>query len=106
MNDQFDLFSSRTARNRGVNRVAQHNRQWREKCQSYILATTFQGTEMSGEDIRRKCQSAGLYPTHHNAWGALIMHLVRSKAFSDTGKRTHMKDKRSHARKTPIYIRS
>jgi hypothetical protein len=45
----------------------------------------------------------GVVPHHHNAWGALILHAVSQGLLERTGRWTHMRDRRSHARLTPIY---
>jgi hypothetical protein len=42
-------------------------------------------------------------PHHHNAWGALVMHMVRTGRLVATGEYRPMKDVKSHARKTPVY---
>ncbi len=68
-----------------------------------IIEDLEHGREMSGEDIRHAVSRLGVKPHHHNAWGALIMNAVRLKLILPTGRDTKMKDRRSHARKTPIY---
>ncbi len=63
--------------------------------------------KLTGEDIRLELTKLGLLaPHHHNAWGALIMKLVRSERLLGTNEYVSMKDPKSHARRTRVYIRS
>jgi hypothetical protein len=103
MTNQFDLFASREARDAGIESVATHNEDWMENCM--IAYETFSriNPEFTGEDVRRYCESLGLHPKHHNAWGAFINSLVRRGAMIATGNYRQMQDKRSHARRTPLY---
>lgn len=57
----------------------------------------------TGEDIRVYIEKLGIYPHHHNAWGAFINHAVRSKILYRTGQYRQMREPKSHARATPVY---
>lgn len=100
---QFDLFAGREARNTGIKTVTVNNEDWMERCMSAYDVFSRITPEFTGEDVRRYCESAGLHPKHHNAWGAFINSLVRRGSMIATGTYRQMKDKRSHARRTPLY---
>ena len=61
--------------------------------------------EYTGEEIRLKIREKGIVPHHPNAWGALIMSLVRCGGLTHTGHYSKMKVKTSHARRTAIYYK-
>jgi hypothetical protein len=62
--------------------------------------------EMTGEDIRLACEAAGVKPHHNNAWGAMVLTLVREGLLEPTNEYRPMRAKGSHARKTQVYRRA
>lgn len=104
--EQFDLFASKAARDKGTKIVADHNKNWMEQCLSVWpgFHDSREGQTIIGEDFRAYCESLGLHPKHHNAWGALIMTLVKRGMITATSETRQMKDKRSHARKSIVYL--
>jgi hypothetical protein len=106
-NPQLDLFGGEKLRDAGIAQVTDNNLTWMEK--SILMfdqwATGNRDKRIIGEDIRVALAAKGLEPPkHHNAWGALISHLVRTKRLSETGFIRKMKDPQSHARRSPEYF--
>lgn len=96
----YDLFEARAARDEGMAEVT------RPKFAALYLqyCTTLEhGLLVTGEDITRACQDQGIFPHHHNAWGAAANAAVRKGLLIDTGERRPMRLRTSHARKTPLY---
>lgn len=58
---------------------------------------------LTGEHIRHYLKPHVGSPSHHNAWGAFTMKLLRTGLIEKTGEYVPMEDKRSHARITPVY---
>ncbi|MFZ0270967.1 MAG: hypothetical protein WAL34_03870 [Acidobacteriaceae bacterium] len=56
-----------------------------------------------GEDIRRMLLPHVGHPGSPNAWGALIRRAIKKGLIVATGEYRHMKEKRSHARRTMVY---
>ena len=89
----------------GIHKVSEHNENWLEDCvkQAEVIG---EGVLATGEDIRFWCEATVGHPKHHNAWGALINTLLKRKIIVPTGEWRPMKDRASHARKTPVYKRA
>jgi len=102
MSEQFDLFTSRAARDAGIAQVEANAARFVEIGLSIIGALP-PGAEVTGEDIRRHLTEQGVVPHDAHAWGALIRHAVRRSMLHDTGRYRHMRAVRSHARRTPLY---
>ncbi len=101
---QADLFvSARTARDDAISTVLGHEpNEWKRKAYGIILAAT---GEFTGEDLRFLVRDAIGNPHHPNVWGGLIHHAVKRGYIREIGM-GQMKDKRSHARRTPVYAPS
>jgi hypothetical protein len=67
------------------------------------VAKTMDG-ELIGETIRKACEAHGLKPHHPNAWGAIVSLLVKRGVLRPTGQHQPMREPRSHARMTPVYV--
>lgn len=107
MNDTLDLFDvteARAARDKGLQQVTQNSGAWVDRAMAEINLFLPPG-EYTGEDIRRWLTERKIVPHHHNAWGALCRVAMLRGLIRDTGKIVHMKAKRSHARRTPLYRR-
>ncbi len=76
--------------------------EWKRKALE-LFQSYPQGKLLTGEDIRLDCLEKNITPPHHNAWGGLIMSLVKSGAMTYTGQETAMQAKGSHGRRTRIY---
>lgn len=63
------------------------------------------GDTFTGEDIRRVVIGSLGKPHHHNAFGALVNRLVRLGWIRRTGEYRSMREVRSHARQTPVYVK-
>jgi len=68
------------------------------------LCRTQSGTKVTGEDIRLIIETEGITPHHHNAWGALIKKAEKQGFIHHTNEWRHMKTKKSHARRTSVYM--
>jgi hypothetical protein len=99
---QSDLFGARDARDEALARVKNSGGDWRDVALAALhLIPGFEGT---GEDIRLRLQLRGLRPPHHhNAWGEMIKAAIEQRMVVATGKQRHMRTRKSHARKTPVY---
>jgi hypothetical protein len=103
------LFSepsaAKAARDEALERVTESGGDWQDRA-LLMLRRLPPGFEGTGEAFRLRLITDGLdKPHHHNAWGALIRHAIRLGHLQDTGKMAHMRTVRSHARKTPVYVR-
>jgi hypothetical protein len=89
----------------GIDTVASKNQQWMWAGLKLIvqLPREWIGT---GEDIKQLVRPIIGEPTHHNAWGALIMNARRQELLIPTGRWLHTKLKPSHARAVLEYSRS
>lgn len=72
---------------------------------AFVATLDLPDGEYTGEDIRFAITKTGVVPHHPNAWGAVIMNLVRHGILKDTGKYTKMRSRISHARRTPVYLK-
>lgn len=104
MSEQYDLFEGVKLRDAGIAQVAEHNDSWLDNCISAFQAFPLD-LSFTGEDVRMHCELLKLEPRHHNAWGALINVLIKRGMMVATGEYRQMRDKRSHARMTPLYHR-
>lgn len=100
----FDALASRSARDRGIERVSiaasefMADALWRMDELRFRLGHVF-----LAEDMRRELISMGVKPHCPNAWGALTRTLIFQQVIERTGVWVPMRDKRSHARMTPQY---
>jgi hypothetical protein len=107
MMEQFDLFAGRTLRDAGQRRVLSRNQEWMADCLREVprvlprLAAG--GGDFTGEDLRIQLGPICGYPTHANAWGALVNVLQHQGLIQKTGTYRAMKTKASHARMTAVY---
>jgi hypothetical protein len=101
---QRSLFESRAERDIGIARVSLSNESWIEKALAILRVMKCCQHEATGEDIRLWLLAHGLEePTKPHAWGALTRTAVLRGILADTGRVRQMKDKRSHARRTPLW---
>ena len=104
MEDDLPLFSGEVERDKGIAQVTEHNERWMDlairEAKKYIA---YRRVCFTGEDIRFHCQKLIGLPSHPNAFGALILHLINKKLIRKTGQYVKMKDENSHARSTPVY---
>jgi len=61
--------------------------------------------DYTGEDIRARCEQAGIRAHHYNAWGAVIMAAIVRGLLTRTGRYQRAKDPRKHAHMNPVYTR-
>lgn len=99
-----DLFTAADARDAALAKVTKNNEPWMIRAMRQI--SVLPSGEYTGEDIRLRLSELMDGPTHHNAWGALIMNAVKKHILIDTGRVSRMKGGKSHARKTSIYRKS
>ena len=103
---QGDLFTGEELRDVGIAVVSANNDSWMIEAQ--LEARRFVMTQHGsfiGEDIRFHVRSKIGEPKHPNAWGALGKRLLDNRVIQPTGGHRAMKDRTSHARQTPIYVR-
>ena len=107
----LDYLASSQARDEGMQKVTVNNKEWMALAllQLEQIARSHDGwanTEygVTGEDIRVMLIPYIGKPHSSNAWGVLICEAVRRKMIVATGQYRSMKDKRSHARKTAVYV--
>jgi len=71
-----------------------------------IVKSLPRGWRGIGEDIRLLADQHGIpRPHHHNCWGGVMFGCVKAGLLTPTGDWRHMRIKRSHARKSPEYVR-
>ena len=105
----FDLFNppptAKELRDRALEEVAENAGAFVGLVERQVR-TLEEGTQVTGEQIRRLCEKAGIQPHHPGAWGAAVnaMLMSRPPLLFETGKREPMKDPTSHARQTPVYM--
>ena len=99
-----DLFTAVANRDDALARVNENARPWSEIAIETLPWLRRETDEMTGEQIRLWLQSKVGSPHHHNAWGGLIMRAVRSGIIVNTNRYVPMQSKKSHARKTPVYV--
>lgn len=99
---QLDLEDAIKERDAALASVAANAGSWMERGLEAIgaLPKSFTGT---AEEIRLEIKVPP--PHHHNAWGALIRVAVKRGLLAEIGM-GQMKTKRSHARRTPLYLRT
>ena len=98
----FD-FDGKARRDEGMERVLDNaGEDWRVGAERMVRA--MRGKEMTGEDIRIMCSGSGIIPHHSNAWGGLVSGLVTRGVLKPTGRYTSMRDPKSHARETKVYL--
>jgi hypothetical protein len=107
----LDFLASAQARDAGIEQVTENNSDWMALAllqleQLARMPNGWANTEhgVTGEDLRRMLIARVGHPGHANAWGALINKAVRDGLLKATGAYRAMKEKRSHARKTPVYV--
>lgn len=102
---QPDLFDARAARDEAIAAVSLNAGEWLSQIMRGIQQLR-SGWAGSGEALRLVLGEKGFpEPHHHNAWGAAIRHAITKGLLRPTGQYTHMKTRKSHARKTPVYLR-
>lgn len=90
-------------RDAGIEQVLANAGKWSHRARDLILDDdSLTGQSMTGEDIRFFVKERIGEPHHHNAWGGLIMGLVKRKRLVLV-EWVKMRDPRSHARMTPRY---
>lgn len=98
------MSNGEAGRDEGIGRVLENTGSWSHRSRDLVMDTDeLTGRLMTGEDIRLYVAARVGSPHHHNAWGGLIMGLVRRKRLIEVD-RVKMRQPRSHARKTPVYI--
>lgn len=96
-------MSGRLAREDAFDAVMLNNSHW-VTAALYAARSVPVGWTGIGEDLRLRLRAAGLRdPAHHNAWGALVMVMVRAGVLEDTGETRQMAVVTSHARKSSVY---
>ena len=85
-----------------LTQVSENAGTWMDRAKRALPA--LRGQTMTGEMIRLYLSEIIGEPHHHNAYGALINHAVRSGQLKPTGRYLKMRTKKSHARKTPEYL--
>lgn len=113
MTNQKHLFSldhhgnaraAEDARDAALDRVAEHSDDFMTLGLRRIASLP--AGEYTGEQIRHVLTGRGINPNHVNAWGALISTAVRRELLIETGRYVKMTDKKSHARRTAVYVTS
>jgi hypothetical protein len=95
------MFPELAARDAALDRVLTNAGEgWKARALAIVRTLP---EEVTGEDIRLACQSAGVTPHHHNAWGGFISSLDTHQQLTPLGRRVPMRAKGSHARKTDVY---
>jgi hypothetical protein len=101
---QPDLFSATARRDAALKQASREP--WMTTAFKLAVQVIPRGVPMIGEEIRNLLIRSGLEaPHHHNAWGALSMALVRERIIAPTGVWRKMNGAKSHARKSPEYVR-
>jgi truncated hemoglobin YjbI len=101
--DLFDAVEARARRDTGLKRVGNNAHEFMEAGLAAI-ARLPKGLEYTGERIRALLLHQGIVPHHHNAWGALITVALKGGYLHSTGRYEAMQAKKSHARKTQVYV--
>ena len=83
--------------------VLENAESWSE-CFRVWCARLPYGDEVTGEDLRYAAVEVIGEPHHPNAWGGAIAGAIKSGYIHKTGERRQMKDPKSHARTTDVYI--
>lgn len=98
---QFDLFNGEKARDEGMARVAENNKDWMVTAISAV-ASLRDWTGLT-EDYKAQVIAAAGEPKHHNAWGSLARLAKARGHIIPTGEYRKMRLVTSHARKTEVY---
>ena len=95
-------MNAQELKNEGINRTLDNNAAWKEGALYVVknLPADWRGT---GEDIRALVDEE---PSHPNAWGGLVSKAVSEGFIKPTGEYTAMVSKKSHGRKTAVYVRA
>jgi hypothetical protein len=101
----FDKPPGAVARDAAIERVLENAGESFSVRVLQIVSQIPLGTLCTGESIRRRCIQQGVLPHHHNAWGGVMAGLSRSPLLEQTGQWVQMQEVRSHARRTPEYVR-
>ena len=89
-------------RDESISRVIDNAQPWSDRAAAEIRKMTkWTGT---AEDMRHALRLIVGEPHHPNAWGGLIMGAVKRGDLIKTGRYRKMKDAKSHARSTPVYM--
>jgi hypothetical protein len=102
MNQQLDLMAALAERDLALDKVSDRAGPWIDRAMRGLAALPL-GWQGTGESIRLALPVEP--PHHHNAWGAVIKKALDRGLLTPTGKFEHMRTKKSHARKTPVYRR-
>lgn len=97
-------MSSRDERDKGIAKVLR--REFQLRYVAWVESHIQPGWEGSAADIRLRmeiCGGAFTPPSHHNAWGANFMALIRYGWFADTGRTENNIARASHARRNPVW---
>ena len=94
------LFEAVRARDAALKTVAENSGTFIERAMDIIASMS---GEVTGEDVRFKCEAEGCTPHHHNAWGAVISQAVRRGHLVPTDRLAKMRGPKSHARRTMVY---
>ncbi len=105
MIDAPNLPASIAARDQGLAQTLGHNESWSIRALNYIRLIPA-GTILTGETIRERLTIAAIEPGHPNAYGALTKLARHHRLIEPTGNYVPMHHVKSHARKTPQYIRT
>jgi hypothetical protein len=101
--DEPDLFSAESARDKALETVAANAEAWMGTARDALeaLPSGYTGTF---EEFRLALVHGGLEkPHHHNAWGALANTCLKMGVLIPTGDIRKMRTTKSHARRTPVY---
>ena len=101
--DEFDLFSSKTERDRGLDLVADHAAEWMER---YLIMVRRLPTGWTGIAERFREMMGEDRPHDPHAWGAATNVAIRERLLEPTGRYLSMSAIKSHARKSPEYRRT
>src|SRR5262245_51305074 len=96
-------MNERAARDRALAQVVRVP--WMD-CAMSLAVTILPKTPFAAEDLRPLITAIIGPPHHHNAWGALTKKLLDGEYIKPTGLHRAMRAKGSHARQTPLYLRS
>lgn len=102
MQDLFDDDAGHKARDVGTKKVLSNNKEWVAKGLVAFKALP-SGWVGTGETVRFVLRPVIGSPTNQNAWGALILNIVRKGLVEPTGNLVHLKSTKSHARLTREY---
>lgn len=92
-------------RDEALAKTASNNEDWMDAGMA-VIRRLRTGTRWTGEDLRLCLGPRIGKPSHHNAWGALIMKARRSGLLIPTGRLLNMQTPKSHARATMEYVKA